>query len=101
MPIPEYSPETSMIVIRTPLIVWFATVATARLPPGPVNWPFQRSMLGIDLISVAGHPLPGVGTKGDSSRDRGRVKARQPWLIAAQRIGLLRVRLRAQTAALE
>ena len=57
--------------------------------------------LGIDLVSGAGHPLAGVGTKGDSSRDRGRIETREPWLIAPERIRLLRVRLRTQASALE
>ena len=55
----------------------------------------------IDLVSTAGHTLARSGTKGNSSRDRSRIETRQPWFITPEGIRLFRVRLRAQTSALE
>jgi hypothetical protein len=69
---------------------------------GGAAWAGQRvQTLGIDLVPGAGHAPPGVGTVGHSSRDGCRVETRQPGFIAAQRIGLFRVRFRTHAAALE
>ena len=47
-----------------------------------------RPRLAIERLE----PLAGVGTKGNSSRDRSRIETRQPWFIAEERIGLYRER---------
>ena len=57
--------------------------------------------LRIDLIPSPSHTAPPIRAESDSARYRGSVNARQPRLIAGERIGLFRIAVRSQATPLE